>query len=92
MTTISALVAFLIFPLGVYELASGQMPGGPQHWGPYRWLTTPLRIRIAALIGLAACIGLVLWFPPRTLLDVFAAGVGLVVGGSIVLGSRKRGG
>ena len=89
MSALTTLAALLVLPIGIYELLTGRMPGGPQRWGFYRWLSTPWRIRVASLVGIGACVFLLLRYPPVTIIDLIAGVVGLAVGGSIVLGSRQ---
>ncbi len=90
MSTLTTLVALFVLPLGLSELATGRMPGGPQRWGFYRLLSTPARIRTASLVGLGACAFLLLHYPPRSGVDLVAGAFGLALGSAIVVGSNKR--
>lgn len=89
MSILTAALALLILPIGLYELATGHMPGGAQRWGVYRWLTTPLRVRIAALVSLAVCAFFLLSYPPETGAALIAGAIGLLIGCFIIWGGRR---
>jgi hypothetical protein len=89
LSILTTALALLILPIGLYELASGHMPGGAQRWGFYRWLTTPLRVRVAALVSLAVCAFFLLSYPPETGAALIAGAIGLLIGCFIVWGSRR---
>ena len=84
MSILTSALALLILPIGLYELASGHMPGGTQRWGFYRWLSTPLRVRVAALVSLAVCAFFLITYPPETGAALIAGAVGLLIGWFIV--------
>lgn len=89
MSILAALLAALILPLALYELVTGRTPGGRQRWGLYRWLTTPPRVRIAALAGLGVSALLLLRYPPETGRDAIAGVIRLCTGCGAALGGRQ---
>jgi hypothetical protein len=86
---LTSALALLILPIGLFELVSGQMPGGAQRWGVYRWLSTPLRVRVAALVSLAVCAFFLLSYPPETGAALIAGAIGLLIGCFIIWGGRR---
>ena len=89
MSILSTLLALLVLPVGLYELITGEMPGGRKRWGMYRWISTPLRVRFASLVGLGVSSFLLLRYPPVTGGDFLGGLIGLCIGSSVVLGSRR---
>jgi len=89
MSILLSALALFILPIGLYELVTGQMPGGAQHRGFYRWLSAPLRVRVAALVSLAVCALFLLTYPPETGAALIAGAIGLLVGCIIIWGGRR---
>ena len=89
MSILTSALALLILPIGLFELVSGQMPGGAQRWGFYRWLSTSLRVRVAALVSLAVCAFFLLSYPPETGAALIAGAIGLLIGCFIIWGGRR---
>ena len=89
MSVLLSALALFILPIGLYELMTGQMPGGAQRWGFYRWLNAPLRVRIAALVSLAVCALFLLSYPPETGAAFIAGAIGLLIGCFIIWGGRR---
>lgn len=89
MSILLSALALFILPIGLYELVTGQMPGGAQRWGFYRWLSTPLRVRVAALVSLAICALFLLSYPPETGVALITGAIGLLMGCVIIWGGRR---
>ena len=89
MSILTSALALLILPIGLYELVTGRTPGGAQRWGFYRWLNTPFRVRIAAVVSLAVCGLFLISYPPETGAALIAGAIGLLIGCFIIWGGQR---
>ena len=89
MSILTSALALLILPIGLYELVTGRTPGGAQRWGFYRWLNTPFRVRIAAVVSLAVCGLFLISYPPETGAALIAGAIGLLIGCFIIWGDQR---
>ena len=77
--------------LGVYELFTGRIPGNPVErgvWG-YRWIKTPLRLRLASSAGLLALVAFLVLVKPFSLGDILLGALGVVLGIGVVLSDAR---
>lgn len=77
--------------LGIYELTTGQIPGNPVErgvWG-YRWISTPLRLRLVSMGGLLVLVGFLVLYKPFSLADILIGGIGVILGVIVVVSDAR---
>ncbi len=87
--TISLGLGAFSLVIGLGELWFGRLPGSSApHWG-YQWLSSPVRVRVAAGVGVVVSVALIRANLPQSRWDIVALVIGMV-GGSVTTRGMRR--